>query len=33
MKQVSDIAARFINVNGIKLAYRVRGEGPPLVKR
>jgi pimeloyl-ACP methyl ester carboxylesterase len=31
MKQTSDIAARFARVNGINLAYRVQGEGPPLV--
>jgi pimeloyl-ACP methyl ester carboxylesterase len=31
MGQTGDIAARFVKVNGINLAYRVRGEGPPLV--
>jgi pimeloyl-ACP methyl ester carboxylesterase len=31
MRQTGDIAARFARVNGVKLAYRVRGEGPPLV--
>jgi pimeloyl-ACP methyl ester carboxylesterase len=31
MRQTGDIAARFAGVNGINLAYRVRGEGPPLM--
>jgi pimeloyl-ACP methyl ester carboxylesterase len=31
MERTDDIAARFARVNGINLAYRVRGEGPPLV--
>jgi pimeloyl-ACP methyl ester carboxylesterase len=31
MKQTGDIAARFAKANGINLAYRLQGEGPPLV--
>ena len=31
MARPRDIAARFARVNGIKLAYRVHGEGHPLV--
>ena len=31
MEQTGDIAARFAKANGIKIAYRVQGEGPPLV--
>jgi pimeloyl-ACP methyl ester carboxylesterase len=31
MEHTGDIAARFAKANGIKIAYRVRGEGPPLV--
>ena len=31
MARPRDIAARFARVNGINLAYRLHGEGPPLV--
>ena len=31
MAHPCDIAARFAQVNGVNLAYRVHGEGPPLV--
>jgi len=31
MAQTGDIATRFARVNGINIAYRVQGEGPPLV--
>ena len=31
MTQKNDIATRFARVNGINLAYRVQGEGPPLM--
>ena len=31
MEQARDIATRFTRVNGINIAYRVLGEGPPLV--
>jgi len=31
MRQKDDIAVHFAGVNGINLAYRVQGEGPPLV--
>jgi pimeloyl-ACP methyl ester carboxylesterase len=31
MTDQTDMTSRFAKVNGIKLAYRVRGEGPPLV--
>jgi pimeloyl-ACP methyl ester carboxylesterase len=31
MGQITDIATRFAKVNGVNIAHRVQGEGPPLV--